>query len=106
MPFVGAGIAGLWGLPDTCNESFRDSAADLAKAHADVVAHLAEIQEGVQEILDDFKQIFSQDAGAEPTGILPTTLNLLLAPSLHTAVYIGICLGGIFLVLVGVIFTM
>jgi len=102
IPFIGSGITAVWGLPKTCDEPYKDAIIKYKSAQAEAVATIAQIRHTWDEILQDFKEIYDP---VTHTGILPTSLGLMVTPALHTAVYIGICLFGLFLVLLGVLFT-
>lgn len=107
LPFIGPAInAGIGPVPD-CTQAFADSANVYADAQTEFVQATSEARQDFTTVVDILQDIW-KPAGRDDkaTGILPTAVAVAMRPAISTIVYLKIIGIAIFLVLVGVVFTL
>jgi hypothetical protein len=106
IPMVGEVAISAIGIPADCSKYFQKAADAYQSAQKEFVAMCSAMEREFEQVVDVMREIFSEDTGGQPKGILPDTIRAALAPGMHITLYLALVSGAVLLVLVGVVFTM
>ena len=107
IPMIGQVVTGAIGQPGNCQDEFKDSADTYLNAQKAFVAMCEAIEDRFLRIVQMMAQIYTGDTtDGNPTGILPDAVRAALASGMHTTMYLIVIAIAVFLVLLGVVFTM
>jgi hypothetical protein len=107
IPFVGQILSSTVGQVKVCADLLADRKEKYQKAQEDFEEQANRNFDEMNEIVLTIGDVIKQPEGAsKATGILPDTLDLLLAYSRHTSMYLTVIGVAVGLVLLGVVLTM
>ena len=105
IPFVGQAVNMGIGMPEDCLSILSASSNAFADQTSELVAKIEEFEDSWRTVAVTLSEIYSPSKNGKATGILPTAIEMALQPALSTTLYLGIISVSIFLVLLGVVFT-
>ena len=106
IPMIGSVISGAIGVPGNCLVSFNNSVNKYQDAQKEFVAMIQAMENRFESVVQVMGQIYTGETSGDPKGILPDAVRAAIAPVMHVTVYMTIIAVAVFLVLVGVVFTM
>ncbi len=106
IPMVGQAINAGAGMPGDCTDAFQDASEKYADANVRFTAVCQKSKHDFEVVVNALTDVYQPDPLTHTAqGILPTTVALALQPGMSTTLYLNIICAGIFLVLLGVLFT-
>ena len=108
IPIAGQAAIGALQPPHDCTNAFKGSAVEYSLQQTRFIQGLQKMDNKFKSIVMTLGQIFSSSTkpGEQAKGIMPTTMRVALAPGIHVAVYLSVIGVAVFLILMGVAFTM
>ena len=106
FPIVGQTINSGLGKPHDCTQAFANSSTEYASAQTAFMSAAQKDTQAYTQTVRIMANIFNDSGNGPATGILPTAISVAMEPAVATILYLRIIGVAIFLILIGVIFTL
>lgn len=106
LPIFGQVINSALGKPNDCAQAFANSSAQYASAQTQFMTAAQKDTDAYASTVGIMRNIFNDTGSGPATGILPTAISVAMEPAVATIFYLRIIGIAVFLILLGVIFTL
>jgi len=106
LPIIGQTVNSALGKPTDCSQAFANSSAEYASAQTQFMTVAQKDTDAYAKTVGIMANIFNDTGNGPATGILPTAISVAMEPAVATIFDLRIIGIAIFLILLGVIFTL